>query len=146
MNPHPVPPPMGRVPYHQGRGEDKGGGACHMAEEDAFRYQESEGFIEGCRVRDLAERFGTPLYLYSENAIRERVACFQKVFAEISPIIRYSCKANSNPHLLKIQKESGCGADVISPGELSLALYAGFTPERLLWVVWASRVMKSPLP
>ncbi|MFH0796455.1 MAG: diaminopimelate decarboxylase [Candidatus Omnitrophota bacterium] len=97
-----------------------------------FTYQESEGFIEGCRIRDLAERFGTPLYLYSENAIRERVACFQKAFAEISPIIRYSCKANSNPHLLKILKESGCGADVISPGELSLALYAGFTPGEII--------------
>jgi diaminopimelate decarboxylase len=96
-----------------------------------FNYQKGEGFIEGCRISALAEKYGTPLYLYSEKAIRESVQRFQKAFSEIAPIIRYSCKANSNLHLLKILNDAGCGADVISPGELTLALAAGFTPQSI---------------
>jgi len=97
-----------------------------------FHYRKGEGFIEGCRLSALAEKYGTLLYLYSEKAVRESVQRFQKAFAEIAPIIRYSCKANSNLHLLKILKETGCGVDVISPGELTLALAAGFTPQNII--------------
>ncbi len=97
-----------------------------------FNYRNKEGFIEGCRLTTLAEKYGTPLYLYSEKAVRESVRRFQKAFSEIAPIIRYSCKANSSLHLLKILKETGCGADVISPGELAIALAAGFTPQNII--------------
>lgn len=97
-----------------------------------FNYQKGEGFVEGCRLSALAEKYGTPLYLYSEKAIRESVRRFQKAFSRIAPIIRYSCKANSNLHLLKILNDAGCGADVISPGELTIALTAGFTPQNII--------------
>ncbi|MFA5393252.1 MAG: diaminopimelate decarboxylase [Candidatus Ratteibacteria bacterium] len=97
-----------------------------------FNYQKGEGFIEGCRISALAKKYGTPLYLYSEKAIRESVRRFQKAFSEIAPIIRYSCKANSNLHLLKILNDTGCGADVISPGELAIALTAGFNPQNII--------------
>jgi diaminopimelate decarboxylase len=97
-----------------------------------FNYQKGEGFIEGCRVSALAKKYGTPLYIYSETAVRESVKRFQKAFSEISPIIRYSCKANSNLHLLKILNDTGCGADVISPGELTIALAAGFAPQNII--------------
>ncbi len=97
-----------------------------------FNYRKEEGFVEGFRLSALAEKYGTPLYLYSEKAIRESVQRFQKAFSGIAPIIRYSCKANSNLHLLKILKETGCGADVISPGELTIALTAGFTPQSII--------------
>ncbi|MFH1902593.1 MAG: diaminopimelate decarboxylase [Candidatus Omnitrophota bacterium] len=97
-----------------------------------FNYHKGEGFIEGCRLSALAEKYGTPLYVYSEKTIRESVQRFQKAFSKIAPIIRYSCKANSNLHLLKILKETGCGADVISPGELTIALAAGFAPQDIV--------------
>ena len=97
-----------------------------------FNYHKGEGFIEGCRLSALAEKYGTPLYLYSEKTIRESVRRFQKAFSEIAPTIRYSCKANSNLYLLKILNEAGCGADVISPGELAIALTAGFTPQGII--------------
>ena len=97
-----------------------------------FNYQKEEGFIEGCRLSVLAEKYDTPLYLYSEKAIWESIRRFQKAFSEIAPIIRYSCKANSNLHLLKIMNDTGCGADVISPGELAIALTAGFTPKNII--------------
>ena len=100
--------------------------------EEYFHYQKGEGFIEECRLSMLAEKYGTPLYLYSESAIRESVRRFQKAFSGIAPIIRYSCKANSNLHLLKILKDAGCGADVISPGELTIALEAGFAPQDII--------------
>ena len=97
-----------------------------------FHYQKGEGFIEGCRLSALAEKYGTPLYVYSEKTIRESVQRFQKAFSGIAPIIRYSCKANSNLHLLKILNDAGCGADIISPGELAIALTAGFTPQSII--------------
>jgi diaminopimelate decarboxylase len=97
-----------------------------------FNYQKGEGFIEGCRISALAEKYGTPLYLYSEKTIRESVRRFQKAFSGITPIIRYACKANSNLHLLKILNDAGCGADVISPGELAVALTAGFGPQNII--------------
>ncbi|MFH2068724.1 MAG: diaminopimelate decarboxylase [Candidatus Omnitrophota bacterium] len=97
-----------------------------------FNYQKGKGFIEGCRISALAEKYGTPLYIYSEKAIRESVSRFQKAFSGIAPIIRYSCKANSNLHLLKILKSAGCGTDVISPGELTIALTAGFAPQNII--------------
>ena len=97
-----------------------------------FHYRKGEGFVEECRLSQLAEKYGTPLYLYSESAIRESVRRFRRAFSEIAPIIRYSCKANSNLYLLEILKEAGCGADVISPGELAIALKAGFAPKDII--------------
>ncbi len=97
-----------------------------------FTERYREGFIEDCSLTLLAERYGTPLYLYSKKTLQERVASFQKAFLPIDPLIRYSCKANSNLYLLKIIRECGCGVDVISAGEIAIALAAGFQPSQLI--------------
>lgn len=84
--------------------------------------------IENIAASELAEKYGTPIYVYSENKIRENI---RKLKSAISTYfkkfnIQYPIKANSNPHLLKIIKDEGLGADCSSPAELYIAQKIGF--------------------
>jgi diaminopimelate decarboxylase len=85
------------------------------------------------RVADLAERFGTPLYVYDMERIRERVVGFQRAFAGIDHLVAYSVKANGNLSLLRRLGALGCGADITSRGELFRALRAGIEPGRIVF-------------
>jgi len=66
----------------------------------------------------LAERYGTPLYVYSATMIQERLAAFQQAFRGVPHTICYSVKANSNLSILRLLARKGCGFDVVSGGEL----------------------------
>ena len=79
---------------------------------------------EGIPLPKLAERYGTPLYVYSATAIRERLAAFQHAFRHLSHTICYSVKANSNLSILRLLARQGCGFDVVSGGELVRVLAA----------------------
>jgi diaminopimelate decarboxylase len=72
----------------------------------------------------LAERYGTPLYVYSATAIRERLAAFDNAFRDVPHTICYSVKANSNLSILRLLARQGCGFDVVSGGELERVLAA----------------------
>ena len=72
----------------------------------------------------LAERYGTPLYVYSATAIRERLAAFENAFRDVPHTICYSVKANSNLSILRLLARQGCGFDVVSGGELERVLVA----------------------
>jgi|SRR5271165_1459406 len=72
----------------------------------------------------LAERYGTPLYVYSATAIRERLAAFENAFRDVSHTICYSVKANSNLTILRLLARNGSGFDVVSGGELERVLAA----------------------
>jgi diaminopimelate decarboxylase len=72
----------------------------------------------------LAERYGTPLYVYSATAIRQRLSSFQKAFRDVPHTICYSVKANSNLSILRLLSREGCGFDVVSGGELERVLVA----------------------
>ena len=72
----------------------------------------------------LAERFGTPLYVYSANTVRQRVQTLEKAFRSIEHTICYSVKANSNLSILRLLAKLGCGFDVVSGGELARVLRA----------------------
>lgn len=74
-------------------------------------------------LKELAERFGTPLYVYSATAIRQRVRAFARAFHGVSHIC-YSVKANSNLNILRLLARMGCGFDVVSGGELERVLRA----------------------
>ena len=93
----------------------------------AFRYECGPGcvkpgqvelFCEELPIADLAREFGTPLYVYSENLIRNRYRAFDEAFADVPHTICYSVKANSNLSLLKMLGDLGSGFDVVSGGEL----------------------------
>jgi diaminopimelate decarboxylase len=79
---------------------------------------------EGVAVPQLAERYGTPLYIYSAATIRERLTAFQSAFRGVPHTICYSVKANSNLSILRLLARAGCGFDVVSGGELERVLEA----------------------
>ena len=70
----------------------------------------------------LAERYGTPLYIYSATTIHERLAAFENAFRGVPHTICYSVKANSNLSILRLLARAGCGFDVVSGGELERVL------------------------
>jgi diaminopimelate decarboxylase len=80
---------------------------------------------EQVQLTRLAERFSTPLYVYSAETICERVSAFQSAFHDIDHTICYSVKANSNVSILGLLAKLGCGFDVVSGGELQRVLRAG---------------------
>jgi len=85
----------------------------------------SAGFVLGCDeipLTRLAERFGTPLYVYSASTIRERMRAFQRAFRKAPHTVCYSVKANSNSTILRLLARMGCGFDVVSGGELERIL------------------------
>jgi len=79
---------------------------------------------EAVPLTDLAERYGTPLYVYSATAIRERLTAFDNAFRDVPHTICYSVKANSNLSILRLLARQGCGFDVVSGGELERVLVA----------------------
>lgn len=89
----------------------------------------------------LAERFGTPLYVYSASTIRQRVRAFDRAFAKAPHTVCYSVKANSNLSILRLLAKLGCGFDVVSGGELERVLRAA--PKAAKRVVF-SGVGKTP--
>lgn len=75
-------------------------------------------------LTQLAERFGTPLYVYSASVIRHHLLAFHREFAKVPHTICYSVKANSNLSILRLLAGMGCGFDVVSGGELTRVLRA----------------------
>jgi diaminopimelate decarboxylase len=98
---------------------------------DAFRYLENELCCEELPLKELAEEFGTPLYVYSRNQILQNFRAVEAPLVGLDHCVCYALKANSNPALLKMLAQEGSGADVVSGGELQLALNAGFVPEKI---------------
>lgn len=88
------------------------------------RSKESVLHCEDILLPRLAERHGTPLYVYSAAAIRVRLETFENAFLGVPHTICYSVKANSNVNLLRLLAREGCGFDVVSGGELERALAA----------------------
>ncbi|HZP18264.1 MAG TPA: diaminopimelate decarboxylase [Terriglobales bacterium] len=88
------------------------------------RASNSALFADRVSVKRLAERYGTPLYVYSATSIRERVRAFQRAFRGSDYSICYSVKANSNLSILRMLAKLGCGFDVVSGGELQRVLRA----------------------
>lgn len=82
---------------------------------------------------ELADRYGTPLYVYDLGWIRSRVDLFHEAFAEVDHLLAYSVKANGNLSLLRALGAMGCGADITSGGELFRALRAGIPAERMVF-------------
>jgi diaminopimelate decarboxylase len=74
-------------------------------------------------LEGLAQRFGTPLYVYSATAIRQRLQAFEQAFRSVPHTICYSVKANSTVGILRLLARSKCGFDVVSGGELQRVLH-----------------------
>lgn len=90
-------------------------------------------YFDGAPLDRLAREYGTPLYVYSESALAANFRRIDEAFAGHAHLICYALKANSNPALLQMLAALGAGADVVSGGELHLALQAGISPQKIVF-------------
>src|SRR5262249_28679582 len=84
----------------------------------AFIYKNNELHCENVPLTHLAEKYGTPLYIYSGTAVRERYRILDRAFRSVKHTICYSVKASSNLSLLRLLAGLGAGFDIVSGGEL----------------------------
>ncbi|HEX6706305.1 MAG TPA: diaminopimelate decarboxylase [Albitalea sp.] len=102
-------------------------GSTHVA------YRGDTLFVEDCSVADLAKRFGTPLYVYSQTAMREAASAWQRALAGRDHLVCYAMKANSSLAVLQTFVEAGCGFDIVSGGELERVLAAGADARKVVF-------------
>lgn len=90
--------------------------------------------ISSDRAFELLDKYGSPLYVYSEEIIRRRCREMKGLLTYRNFRVHYSAKANTNLELLKIIREEGLDVDAMSPGELIIEEKAGFAPEQIFYV------------
>ena len=100
---------------------------------NAFQYRRGELCCEQVPLRQLAEKFGTPLYVYSRNHIVGQFTALDHAFRSVDHTICYAVKANSNLAILRALAEAGAGFDIVSAGELYRVLRAGGAPSRCVF-------------
>ena len=96
-------------------------------------YRNQELYCEDVPVRELAEEYGTPLYVYSKSEMIESYRSIDSAFGDYPHLVCYALKANANAAILKLFSGENAGADVVSAGELYLALKAGFAPDKIVF-------------
>ena len=96
-------------------------------------YRDGQLMVEDVPLQTLAERHGTPLFVYSKAAILAALAAYQRGLAGRDALICYAMKANSTLAILKLLADAGCGFDIVSGGELERALAAGAAPGRIIF-------------
>ena len=98
-----------------------------------MKYINKSLFIEKTKIQDIAKKFGTPIYCYSYWQLKENINNFKKNFKSFSPLVCFAIKSNTNINLIKEIRKLGLGADVVSIGELMMALKAGVNPQKIVF-------------
>ena len=98
-----------------------------------MRYKNNNYFIENISLNKLAIKYSTPLYCYSYNKLRSNIINFFTYFKKFSPLVCFAIKSNTNINLIREIKKFGLGADVVSKGELMLALKAGINKKKIVF-------------
>jgi len=98
-----------------------------------FTYRNGVLHAEAVNLIDLAQAVATPFYCYSTATLRRHYQVFADAFSDVSALICYAMKANSNQAVIKTLAELGAGADVVSEGELKRARAAGIAPGKIMF-------------
>ena len=98
-----------------------------------MNYRNNNLYIENVSVQKIIKKFGTPSYCYSLKKIKLNIKNFKKNFRSVNPLLCFAVKSNSNIQILKEIKKMGVGADVVSKGELLLALKAGINSKKIVF-------------
>ncbi len=98
-----------------------------------FQYKKNQLYIENVSAESLAQKWGTPLYVYSAGRLLKNFHDFDQAFRAVPHLICYALKANSNLSLARILSHEGAGTDIVSAGELFRALKAGFPPSKIVF-------------
>ena len=100
---------------------------------DHFHYKEGQLFAEEVALKDVADTYGTPTFVYSKATLERHANAYINSFETMSGLVCFSVKELSNISILKILKKSGCGFDIVSGGELHRALLAGADPKKIIF-------------
>ena len=98
-----------------------------------MKYKKRRFYIENVSAKIIAKKFGTPSYVYSYDKIKNNINNFKKNFKTINPLICFSVKSNCNLKILNLINKFGLDADVVSKGELIIALKAKIKPEKIVF-------------
>ncbi|MBY8931442.1 diaminopimelate decarboxylase [Pseudomonas sp. Wu6] len=100
---------------------------------DAFNYRDGELFAEGVALSAIAQRFGTPTYVYSRAHIEAQYRSFTDSLEGVPHLVCYAVKANSNLGVLNVLARLGAGFDIVSRGELERVLAAGGQADKIVF-------------
>ena len=98
-----------------------------------MKYIKRKLIIEKVSVENIAKKHSTPAYCYSYESLKRNINNFKKNFKSFSPLICFAIKSNTNVNLIREIKNFGLGADVVSIGELMIALKAGINPKKIVF-------------
>ena len=105
----------------------------HLAGSPFVARQGNDLWIEQVHLSDLAQAYGTPLFVYSKAAMLSALAAYQRGFAGLNARICYAMKANSSLAVLQVFAKAGCGFDIVSGGELARVIAAGGDPTKVIF-------------
>ncbi len=100
---------------------------------DHFEYKKGELYCEDVAIAELAESYGTPLYVYSRATLERHWHAFDDALGERDHLVCYAVKANSNLAVLNLLARLGSGFDIVSGGELQRVLQAGGDPRKIVF-------------
>ena len=89
--------------------------------------------IEKVKIQTISKKIGTPTYCYSYGQLKKNINSFKKNFNSFAPLICFAIKSNTNVKLIREIRKFGLGADVVSMGELMMALKAGIDPKKIVF-------------
>jgi diaminopimelate decarboxylase len=98
-----------------------------------FKYINNELYCEGVKVSKIAKDIGTPCYIYSHKYLIDQFNQIKKAFSKVDPLICFAMKANDNLAVVKTLVDQGAGCDIVSVGELKIALKAGVDPKKIVY-------------
>jgi diaminopimelate decarboxylase len=114
-------------------GRGSGASSGQLLADAGLKRRGSTLLLSGVPLVEIAERVGTPAFVYNAEAIRSRYRSLDAALDSVPHRICYAVKANSNLAVLRILQELGAGADIVSAGELARALAVGFRPEQIVF-------------
>ena len=89
--------------------------------------------IEAVPLSEVAQKFATPVFVYSENALQEAFAAYKNAFNQMNTLVCYAVKANGNLNILRLFAQMGSGFDIVSGGELARVLQAGGSADKVIF-------------
>ena len=104
---------------------------CHT--HNLFSYSQNDYYCEQVPLADLAQRVGTPAYVYSSQSILENYCAYDEAFGDLPHTVCYAVKANSSLGILALMAKAGAGFDIVSGGELYRVLQAGGDPSKVVF-------------